>query len=240
MASRSSKPALGTRGQPERTRAAILQAAMREFAQEGIAGARIDAIAQAARVNKALLYYYFKDKETLYGAVLDEVFGGLIQRVLPALESNLPPRQKILSYVQTHFDYVASSPLYPRLVQGEWMRAGRSRSSQVKRIAERYFRPLFAKLGQVLAEGVAAGEFRPVDPRQFVPSMIAVIVFYFVSLPVIRQMVPGDPLSPERIAARRAAVQEFISAALLAKPVDAGVSGGPGPADGSVRQEISS
>ena len=209
------KPALGTRGQPARTRAAILQAAMREFAQEGIAGARTDAITQAAHVNKALLYYYFKDKETLYGAVLDEVFSGLVQRVLPTLESDLPPRQKILGYVQTHFDYVASSPIYPKLVQGEMMRAGRSRSPQIKRIVERYFRPLFGNLARVLAEGIAAGEFRPVDPQQFVPSMIAVIVFYFSSLPVIRQTVPGDPLSPERVAARRAAVLDFISAALF-------------------------
>ncbi len=50
---------------------------MREFSREGVAGARTDAIARAAGVNKALLYYYFKDKETLYGAVLDHVFGGL-------------------------------------------------------------------------------------------------------------------------------------------------------------------
>ena len=62
---------LGTRGQPEESRAAILHAAAREFAEQGIAGARTDAIARTAQVNKALLYYYFKDKETLYGAVLD-------------------------------------------------------------------------------------------------------------------------------------------------------------------------
>src|ERR1022692_2052812 len=69
---------LGTRGRPEESRAAILKAAVAEFAEHGIAGARTDAIARAAHVNKALLYYYFKDKDALYGAVLDQVFGGLI------------------------------------------------------------------------------------------------------------------------------------------------------------------
>src|SRR4051812_37940516 len=68
---------LGTRGQPEESRAAILKAAVREFAREGVAGARTDAIARLARVNKALIYYYFKDKEALYDAVLDEVFSGV-------------------------------------------------------------------------------------------------------------------------------------------------------------------
>ena len=47
------------------------------FRREGMAGARTDAIARAGGVNKALLYYYFKDKESLYGAVLDHAFGGL-------------------------------------------------------------------------------------------------------------------------------------------------------------------
>ena len=69
-----SKPRLGSRGRPEESRDAILQAAVREFAREGIAGARTDAIARQAKVNKALLYYYFKDKEALHSAVLDQVF----------------------------------------------------------------------------------------------------------------------------------------------------------------------
>src|SRR5689334_19093666 len=60
------KPRLGSRGRPEESRNAILQAALREFSKEGIAGARTDSIARAARVNKALLYYYFKDKDALY------------------------------------------------------------------------------------------------------------------------------------------------------------------------------
>src|SRR5678815_5951856 len=72
-----SKPRMGSRGRPEESRAAILEAAVQEFSREGVAGARTDAIARAAGVNKALLYYYFKDKDTLYGAVLDQAFGGL-------------------------------------------------------------------------------------------------------------------------------------------------------------------
>src|SRR5437773_9948366 len=89
----------------DRTRAAILDAATREFATEGMAGARIDAIARAARVNKALLYYYFRNKEALYGAVLDRVFAGLAERVRAALETDAPPRERVLAYAGAHFDY---------------------------------------------------------------------------------------------------------------------------------------
>src|SRR5437762_9327850 len=113
----ASKPRMGSRGRPEQSRAAILDAAVREFSREGVAGARTDAIARAAKVNKALLYYYFEDKESLYGAVLDQVFGGLMDAIMQVLNQNLRPRDKILAYVKTHFDYIASHPKYPRLVQ---------------------------------------------------------------------------------------------------------------------------
>src|SRR5580698_5628227 len=100
---------LGSRGQPEESRAAILRAAAKEFAENDIAGARTDAIARQARVNKALLYYYFKDKETLYGAVLDNAFSGMKAHVFHALDSDLPPRGKIMAYVAAYFDFIASN-----------------------------------------------------------------------------------------------------------------------------------
>src|SRR5690348_8024953 len=117
----AAKPLLGTRGQPKQSRAAILQAAVREFAQEGVAGARTDAIARLAGVNKALLYYYFKDKESLYQAVLDNVFSGLHAVIDEALaQKKSPPRKRLIAYVCAHFDYIASNPLYPRIVQAEF------------------------------------------------------------------------------------------------------------------------
>src|SRR5690349_15726675 len=114
---------LGTRAQPEQTRAAILDAATREFSREGLAGARTDAIAREAGVNKALLYYYFHDKESLYAAVLDRVFTGLKARINAALEQPVSPRERLLAYAGAHFDYIAEHPEYPRLMSREMMRA---------------------------------------------------------------------------------------------------------------------
>src|SRR5215467_1092137 len=135
---------LGSRGEPEKTRAAILRAALEEFSHEGVAGARTDVIARRAGVNKALIYYYFKDKEGLYVATLDEVFAGLSERVEAALKAvHLSPRRRLMAYVQAHFDYIAGAPLSPRLVQGEFMRSsGRALSPVASRLIERYARPI--------------------------------------------------------------------------------------------------
>jgi TetR/AcrR family transcriptional regulator len=208
----------GSRGEPEKTRAAILKAALEEFSQEGASGARTDEIARRAGVNKALLYYYFKDKDGLYAAVLDEVFAGLSERVQSALaEAHLSPRSRLLGYVEAHFDYIAGTPYYPGLVQREFMRASaRALTPAASRIIERYGKPIYQKLGALIREGIASGDFRNVDPEQTVTSLLGIIVFYFISLPAQQAMHPGDPSSAERIAARRAAVLDFVSAALFA------------------------
>src|SRR5947209_1651436 len=75
----------GSRSEPEKTRAAILKAALEEFAHEAVTGARTDEIARSAGVNKALLYYYFKDKDGLYAAVLEQVISGLFTSVQAVL-----------------------------------------------------------------------------------------------------------------------------------------------------------
>jgi len=206
---------MGSRGQPEESRAAILESAAREFAAYGIAGARTDAIAREAHVNKALLYYYFKDKETLYTAVLDNAFSGLKVAVFEALDSALPAREKILAYVGAYFDFIASNQLYPRLMQREMMAAREGHSVHIDKIIKNYIRPIFARVSEVMRDGIAQGEFRPVNPAHFVPSMVAMIVFYFSSAPVMHEIVGFNPLTPERVAERRAAVLDFISAALF-------------------------
>jgi TetR/AcrR family transcriptional regulator len=209
------KPRLGTRRQPEESRAAILRAAIHEFSREGVAGARMEAIAKAARVNKALLYYYYRDKDALYGTVLEHVFTGLTAVIDRALEQDLPLREKFLAYVRAHFDYIASNPLFPRVVQSNLMWTGHRCVEQYQHVAKNYIRPIFTRLGALIRAGTAAGEFRPVDPMQFVPSVIALIVMYFSSAPLMKLVAGFDPLAPERIAQRRAAVLDFVSAALF-------------------------
>jgi len=221
-------PRMGTRGQPEESRAAILKAAAREFAEHGIAGARTDAIARLARVNKALLYYYFKDKETLYGAVLDHAFSGMKASVFQVLDSDLPPREKIMAYVAAYFDFIASNQIYPKLMQREMMRAREGDSLHIDRLVKTYFQPIYRRVGELLHQGIAEGEFRKVDPAHFVPSMISMIVFYFSSAPVIERILHFNPLAPQRIAERRAAVLDFISAALFAPRFRAASAPHPG------------
>ena len=151
----------------------------------------------------------------LYGAVLDDAFAGLKKTIFAALDGNQPPREKIMAYIGAYFDFIATNPVYPRLMQREMMRAREGASPHFNKLLKTYFQPIFAKVSEVLKQGIAEKQFRDVDPVHFIPSMISTIVFYFSSAPVMQKIIGFNPLAPERIAERRAAVLDFISAALF-------------------------
>jgi AcrR family transcriptional regulator len=131
------------------------------------------------------------------------------------LDGDLPPREKIMAYAGAYFDFIASNQLYPRLMQREMMRAREGQSPHIDKVVKTYIQPIFARVADLIRKGTADGEFRPVSPVHFVPSMVAMIVFYFSSAPMMQRIVGFNPMTPERIAERRAAVLDFISAALF-------------------------
>ncbi len=207
----------GSRRQPEASRNAILHAALAEFAREGLAGARMDAIADAAGVNKALLYYYFEDKETLYGAILDRFFERLVERIMAVCDQPGSAGERFLAYARTHFDSIAESPYYAHIFMSELMSASRGGSPHLDRIFDSYMQPIGARVLELVEEGVQRREFRAVDPNQFLPSAIGSIVHYFLTAPLRQKFMPEmDFNSAEAIQQRRAAVLDFIAAALFA------------------------
>lgn len=208
-------PKLGSRGKPEETRQDILDAAIQEFASEGVAGARTDSIAQAAGVNKALLYYYFGDKEALYATALDAVFSGMVGGLHAILQSPLPDGEKILHYALAHFDYIATHREYGRLVQHEMMRAQTGKSEHLPELMQRYFKPLLLELSGVLLQGAASGTFRKLDPMQFAVSLTGINVFYFISAPIHSGMGAAEPFSPERLQLRRVNAADMLASTLF-------------------------
>ena len=113
-------------GRGGKTRRAILAAAARIFADTGLAGARIDAIAAAAGVNKALLYYYFKSKEGLYQAVVGAQLREFQQQTREILSAEGPAGPILMRYVSYHFDFIGTHPNFPRIFQRMMMEGDRA------------------------------------------------------------------------------------------------------------------
>src|SRR5712692_3195188 len=181
------------------TRLSILNAAERVFAEAGLAGARTEEIAARAGVNKALLYYYFKSKDALFYAVLENHLSEFCRRGLEVLSEEGPAGKTLIRYVTTHFDFISTRPYYPSLFQRLLLTGG----GQLERLAEEYIRPVSRKLIGVIGRGVREGEFRPLDSRHTAISLAALTVFYFSSAPIVRLVGHIDPYSKAHLARRK-------------------------------------
>jgi TetR/AcrR family transcriptional regulator len=191
----------------------ILAAAEQHFAAQGLAGARTEEIATAAHANKAMLYYYFGNKRRLHRAVLENLLRQFRSGVLALPAKNAAPRDQFFGYVSGYFDFLATHPNYPLLVQREAM--GSSRTFDF--MAREYFRPVYAQLARTISEGIAAGEFRKVDPGQTASIAMGMVTSYFASAPIVSQIAGRNLLAPEAIAARKRALLDFLQHALIRK-----------------------
>jgi TetR/AcrR family transcriptional regulator len=199
----------------DRTRKSILRAAIREFSVHGLAGARTDAIAQSAKVNKALLYYYFKSKSGLYAAALEEASAEVVERALSVLDPSRSAGDRVLRTALNHFDRILTQRDFQSLMQQEMVRLRRGRSESVPLMAKQVFKPLLEKLREVVHEGIETGELCQVDWLQVVYSAMGANVFYFLTAPMMRLLLSFDPLDDAAIESRRKAAVQFLGNALF-------------------------
>ena len=144
-------------------RGAILAAATREFAAEGFGGARVDAIAARAKINKRMLYHYFGNKEELYLAVLEETYRGIRSAERKLHLEDLPPDEGIRKLVAFTWGYFLKHPEFLSLLNTEnMMRARHLKRS--KRIQELHS-PLIGLIAELLARGAARACFVPASTQ---------------------------------------------------------------------------
>jgi TetR/AcrR family transcriptional regulator len=197
------------------TRKAILRAAVREFSAHGLAGARTDAIAESAKVNKALLYYYFKSKSGLYAAAIEEVSGAVADRAFAALDPKHSAGERLLRTALSHFDRILTQRDFQSLMQQEMVRMRRGESDEMPALVKNVFKPLLGKLQEAVHEGVEKGELCQVDWLQVCYSALGANVLYFLSAPMMRMLLPFDPFKPAAIESRRKAAVQFLANALF-------------------------
>jgi TetR/AcrR family transcriptional regulator len=189
----------------------ILAAAESYFAAQGLAGTRTEEIADAARVNKAMLFYYFKNKRQLHRAVLENLFRQFRSSVYSLRKASDSPRKQLLSLAGGYFDFLASHPTYPRLVQREAMEG----SANFKWIVGEYFAPFYAEVSRTISDGIAARDIRKVDPENTAFSIFGMTMSYFAAAPIFSRMAGRDLLAPKAVAARRAALMDFLEHGLM-------------------------
>lgn len=192
----------------------ILAAAERIFAARGLAGARTEEIARAARVNKAMLYYYFESKDQLYRAVFDNLFGQASRTIQAAMPPGASSRQAILAFVEGYFKFRIEHPNYARLMQHMMM----ENPEQFRWVAREYFSQGFKQMTGQIKAGIAHGELQTVNAEHTMLNIIAMIVFYFSGAPVHSVLLRRDALKPGAVAEHKRAVIDLLEHGLFRTP----------------------
>lgn len=156
---------------PEGTRRRILEAATVQFTKNGLAGARVDAIATAAGSNERMIYYYFESKEGLYVAVLEAMYAQFAEREGSVDLSALQPAEAIRKLARSIWANLRANPQWLSLVNNENLHEGRylARSNSLRVTIA----PVVEQLRTTLERGAASGQFRQgIDPLDFYVTLV--------------------------------------------------------------------
>ncbi|AKC70234.1 TetR/AcrR family transcriptional regulator [Pandoraea oxalativorans] len=181
---------------PERTRQRILAAAIEEFAERGSSGARVDSIARRADINERMLYYYFGNKDQLYLAVLEEVYGEF-NRAEHALKLDLlAPLEAVAELAHFVWDYYADHPELIQLINNENLHEAKSmrQSTEIRQQVS----PIVELLAQTLKRGQASGEIRQgVDPVDLYVTISAMGYYVMSNRHTLSIVMGRDVMSDE-------------------------------------------
>ncbi len=194
---------------PARTTAEILAVATAEFAERGLAGARIDRIAELTRTSKRMIYYYFESKEGLYLAVLEEAY-----RRMRSIESglhlaDLPPEQALSALAGFTFDHHHSNQAFIRLVMNENMERAQylAKSQQMQELNV----SVLDVIDELYARGVAESVFRTGITALDIHAVISALTVFNVSNQYTFDFIfKRDGQAPAQLAARRQTVVDVV------------------------------
>jgi TetR/AcrR family transcriptional regulator len=190
------------RRNPEATKASILASARIEFAEYGLKGGRIERIANRAKANKQLVYYYYGNKDNLYRAALEATYTEIRERERELDLSALPPIEAMRRLIEFSLDYLQNHREFIRFLADENTHGARHlRDSEIARQTNS---PLLALIADTLDRGVRDGVFRPgVDPLNLYVSVAGMTFFYFSNGSTMSAIFGRDLNANESIAAYR-------------------------------------
>jgi len=194
---------------PERTMADIIEVATHEFSEKGLAGARIDDIAEAMRTSKRMIYYYFGSKEGLYIRVLEEAYRRIREIESGLHLEDLAPEDALRKLVGFTVDYQLANPDFIRLVMTENIHRGEYLAQS--KLIQKLNVPAIEGLRRVYERGVAAGLFRAgVDPVDLHMSISALSFFNTANRHTFALIFKRDFESPAAVVARRDSIIEMV------------------------------
>jgi len=190
----------------------IKEAAKKVFIKKGLAGARMQDIADQAGINKALLHYYFRSKEKLFEIIFDESVQVLMPQLNSILEKDAPVLEKIKGFATFYIDNLLQNPHMPLFVIHE---ASQNPQRLVRKIRALKSKPEPAVFIKQVQQEIAAGVLKPVDPMHLFIHVVSLCIFPFVARPMLKAIAHMDDRTFAMLMEqRKKEVPLFIEAAV--------------------------
>lgn len=153
----------------------IKKSAQREFAQYGFEGARVDRIAQKARVNKAMIYYHFRSKENLYEVLLSRVYNAIFPRIIENIPEEMGPQEKLELIISSFIDFIRElDEDFIRMMLRELSSGGKYFK---KLMLPKVIIPMIGAIDELFKEGVSQGLFKRIVPHYTFIQTLGSIIF---------------------------------------------------------------
>lgn len=165
------------------TRERLFAAAATEFAARGFAGANVDRIAHAAKVNKAMLYYHFDSKAGLYGEVLRDMFDAVARRLAAATTPGADPADRIRAMVEAIAREAEARPHFPAI----WLREIAEGGTHVDKGTMAVIVGILQRVAAAVQDGVAVRRFRPANALLVQLGIVGPLLMFFATAPMRRK-----------------------------------------------------
>ena len=191
----------------ENTETEILIAAKEIFQQKGMAGARMQEIADKAKINKALLQYYYRSKQLLFESVFKSAFSLLSPQLNKVLNDDSDLFEKIRKFTENYVSFVIKHPYLPNFVIQE---LNKNPEFIQKLRSEKNF-PSIEKFKLQVSDAINQGIIKPIEAEQLFINIISLNIFPFIGEPLLMALVNMDKESYNKILEnRKTEVAEFI------------------------------
>jgi AcrR family transcriptional regulator len=203
----------------------ILSAACEEFVEKGLAGARMQAIARRAKVNKALIHYYYRSKQRLYESVFENILSSIwisMEQNMKGVDENADAAIIIRLLVTTYMNTLKNSPAFPRIFLRELADGGDNLKFVIDGFISR-FGSTVGRVFNIFKKGVQQGTLLPIDPVHIIINVIGMCATSFILKPVVEQLHERFQKSPIQFddkfySARIIAITEMALNGIIARP----------------------
>lgn len=190
------------------TEASIIEAARVVFIQKGLAGARMQEIADEAKVNKALLNYYFRSKEKLFLIVFEEAIQNLFLKTSHILNTDLEFENKLRQIIENEFDFISENPQLPLFLLNE---ISKNNKILKQNITNSRVQSILKKFSNEVAQEVQSGRIREISGEELFVNIISLVMFPFVSQNLLDSIFKHNQIHKAKIyKARKAQIVTFI------------------------------